>query len=159
MKKKRYVDFASDALGPTQFCESCECCIPTANPIHTCYDAKGAREKSKQYIPAQPTGEPEKGKKYDSEKIPLDLLPTESLFRIAEVLAFGAKKYGAHNWRAGLHFSRVYGAALRHLLSWGNGEDKDPETGLSHLAHAGACVLFLLEYIKTHSELDDRYKV
>ena len=39
-----------------------------------------------------------------------------------------------------------------------DGEDKDPESGLSHLAHAACCIMFLLEFEKTHPELDDRYK-
>lgn len=103
--------------------------------------------------------EMEKGLKYDSEKIPLDLLSSEALLGIAQVLAQGAKKYGRHNWRNGLHYSRLIAAALRHLLAFNAGEDLDPETKLSHLCHAGACVMFLIEQLKTHPELDDRYKV
>lgn len=98
------------------------------------------------------------GRKDDSGKIPLNLLSTEALLRIGEVLQFGAKKYAAHNWRKGLAYSRVVDAALRHLLSWNAGEDRDPESGLNHLAHAATCLMFLLEYLKTHPELDDRWK-
>jgi dATP/dGTP diphosphohydrolase len=98
------------------------------------------------------------GKKYDQAKIPVGLLSTTALMRIAEVMGFGAKKYGSHNWRAGIAWSRVSDAALRHLLAWKDGEDKDPESGLNHLAHLGCCVLFLLEYLSTHPELDDRWK-
>lgn len=102
--------------------------------------------------------EPGTGKKYDDGKVPLDLLSSVALEEIAKVMAFGKKKYAAHNWRGGLAWSRVIGAALRHVMAFNRGEDKDPETGLSHLAHAGCCILFLLEYEKTHRELDDRYK-
>lgn len=98
------------------------------------------------------------GVKHDQGKIPLDLLSGEALLRIGEVMAFGKGKYGAHNWRGGIAWSRVIGAALRHLIAYNEGEDKDPESGLSHLAHAGCCVHFLLEYAKSHKELDDRYK-
>ncbi len=98
------------------------------------------------------------GVKHDDGKVPLDLLSSVALEEIAKVMAFGKKKYAAHNWRGGLAWSRVIGAALRHLLAFNRGEDKDPETGLSHLAHLGCCVLFLLEFEKTHKELDDRYK-
>lgn len=98
------------------------------------------------------------GKKLDSEKPRADLLPTAPLLAIAQVLGFGAKKYDAHNWRGGIEYSRLIGAALRHLLAYNDGEDKDPESGLSHLAHLGCCVLFLLEQEAKGTGLDDRYK-
>lgn len=98
------------------------------------------------------------GVKNDQEKPRTDLLPTVPLFKIAEVLGFGAKKYAAHNWRGGIEYSRLIGAALRHLLAFNDGEDKDPESGLSHLAHLGCCVLFLLEQEAKGTGLDDRYK-
>lgn len=160
---KRYFDFVEDLRSPAFLCESCEQYVPKNNPVHTCYDAKVAREKvvkkfcdqiDSVVLPAL-----EKGKKYDSEKIPLELLSTEALQRIAEVLGAGAKKYGRNNWRQGLSFSRVYSALLRHLFSWQSGEDQDNETGYNHLAHAGCCIMFLLEYLKTHPELDDRFKL
>lgn len=99
----------------------------------------------------------EGGLKYDENKIPVDLLPTEALLRIAEVLDFGRRKYSSHNWRQGILYSRVIAAAMRHLLAYNNSEDKDPESNLSHLAHAACCIMFLLEFEKTHPELDDRY--
>lgn len=98
------------------------------------------------------------GTKHDAAKIPVDLFPEEAILRISEVLAFGAAKYGRHNWRQGIVYSRVYAAALRHLLAWSAGEQCDSESGLSHLAHAGACVAFLLEFEKTRPDLDDRWK-
>jgi len=98
------------------------------------------------------------GKKHDQEKPRTDLLPTAPLFAIAEVLGFGAKKYAAHNWRGGIEYSRLIGAAMRHLLAFNDGEDTDPESGLSHLAHLGCCVLFLLEQEAKGTGLDDRYK-
>jgi hypothetical protein len=96
------------------------------------------------------------GVKYDIGKVGVHLLPPEPLVEIARVLDFGAKKYAAYNWTNGINYSRVYGAALRHLWSWWRGEDLDPETGLSHLAHAGCCVLFLLQYTKNRKTFDDR---
>jgi hypothetical protein len=38
------------------------------------------------------------------------------------------------------------------------GEDKDPETGLSHIAHAACCLFFILEFEETHKEFDNRFK-
>lgn len=97
--------------------------------------------------------------KKDNEKIRLELLSPIALNEIAKVLTFGAKKYDDHNWRLGFKWSRLLGAALRHLLAFMGGEDKDPETDLSHLAHLGCCVMFLLEHEVTHKSLDDRHKV
>ncbi len=95
--------------------------------------------------------------KHDEEKVRLDLLSPIALNEIAKVLTFGAKKYSDHNWRNGFKWSRLLGATLRHIFAFIGGQDKDPETGLSHLAHAGSCIMFLLEHESTHKDLDDRY--
>ena len=94
--------------------------------------------------------------KYDGEKVRLDLLPADPIIDVGKVLTYGAKKYSERNWEKGLAWSRCYGAALRHLLAWHKGETTDPETGLNHLAHAACEILFLLEFSRTHLELDDR---
>ena len=96
--------------------------------------------------------------KFDENKLPLHLLSTEAMNQTAAVLAFGAEKYAAHNWRKGFAWSRPLAAAMRHITAFNAGEDKDPESGLSHLAHAACCIMFLLEFEKTHQHLDDRYK-
>ena len=82
---------------------------------------------------------------------------------IAKVLAYGANKYtkngisGAHNWRKGFKWSRLLGAAFRHLSAYTRGENVDSESGLSHLSHLGCCVMFLIWHEKFKKELDDRY--
>ena len=96
--------------------------------------------------------------KFDGDKLPLHLLSTEAMNQTAAVLAFGAEKYAAHNWRKGFVWSRPLAAAMRHITAFNAGEDRDPESGLSHLAHAACCIMFLLEFEKTHQHLDDRYK-
>lgn len=96
--------------------------------------------------------------KYDGGKPRVDLLPSAPLLAIAEVLGFGADKYAAHNWRKGMDYSRLIGAAYRHLMAYNDGQDKDPESGLSHLAHAGCCILFLLEQEAKGTGTDDRFK-
>lgn len=98
------------------------------------------------------------GKKFDSEKVRMDLLSPKALTEIARVMSYGAQKYGAQNWRKGIAWSRVYAAVQRHLLAWQDGETEDPETKISHLAHASCGLMFLLEYAQTHGELDDRFK-
>jgi hypothetical protein len=106
----------------------------------------------------QPHPTLEEGTKYDGGKPPLELIPTKPLLQIAEVLEFGRKKYDAHNWRKGMAWSRLYGAALRHIYASLDGVDLDSESGHDHLAHAACCLLFLLEYKTTATGTDDRYK-
>lgn len=96
------------------------------------------------------------GRKDDNGKLRLDLLPPELLFDVAEILTFGATKYGDRNWEQGMKWGRVFGAAMRHLWAWWSGEDKDAETGCSHLAHALCCVMFLSTYERRGIGHDDR---
>jgi hypothetical protein len=97
------------------------------------------------------------GVKYDQNKAPMDLLPNEALMQISRVLDMGAKKYGRYNWRKGMDWSRVISASMRHLTAFNDGEDIDPESGISHVAHAACNLMFLLTYIVEHPELDNRY--
>lgn len=98
------------------------------------------------------------GVKFDTNKPQMELLSPMWVEGVAKVLTFGAKKYSSHNWRKGIHQSRLIGAALRHLFAYLRGQNYDPETGLSHLAHASCCIMFAEELRETHPDLDDRYK-
>ncbi|MFG1395880.1 dATP/dGTP diphosphohydrolase domain-containing protein [Roseixanthobacter pseudopolyaromaticivorans] len=98
------------------------------------------------------------GVKADTGKPPVGLIPRSALLAEARVLDFGAKKYARHNWRKGMLWSRLGDAALRHLLAWLDGEDIDPETSESHLAHLRACSGFLIEYQERGLGEDDRFK-
>lgn len=101
--------------------------------------------------------DPETGAvKADGLKPRVDLIPVAPLLDMALVLDFGAKKYAERNWERGFDWSRVYSAALRHLMAFWNGEDLDEETGLPHVAHALCCVAFLAEYGHTGAGRDDR---
>lgn len=98
----------------------------------------------------------EGGTKHDASKPPLSLIPVEALNSMADVLAYGAKKYGKGNYKAGFKQSRLLDAALRHLTAYASKEDKDPESGLSHLGHAAASIAMLLQNIATGVAEDDR---
>jgi len=100
--------------------------------------------------------ENESGKKYDQGKTRYDLLPPELLEETAKILTFGADKYGPRNWEKGFDWSRPYAALQRHLWAWWSGEDTDPETGESHLAHAACCVAFLITFEQRDVGHDDR---
>ena len=96
------------------------------------------------------------GVKFDNGKVRLELLPPELLFAIGTILTFGAIKYTDRNWELGMKWSRVFGAMMRHMWAWWRGENKDPETGYSHLWHAGACLAFLIAYEEREKGEDDR---
>ena len=98
------------------------------------------------------------GVKYDADKIQLELIPPELIFGVGEILTFGAKKYAPRNWELGMDWSRPFGAILRHLWSWWRGESVDPETGKSHLWHAGCCLAFLITYEQRKIGNDNRPK-
>lgn len=100
---------------------------------------------------------PNEGTKYDSKKVPVHLLPPDALWEIAKVLGFGAQKYDEWNWYRGIKYSRLFAACMRHLWQWWRRKDRDAESSLPHLAHAGCCLLFLLqETIEERTEEDDR---
>lgn len=98
------------------------------------------------------------GRKDDNGKAPMSLIPQPALEELAKVLLFGKQKYNAHNWRAGMDWSRLADAAMRHLTAWYDGEDNDPESGLSHIAHLLCCAAFLMTYQKDGLGNDDRFK-
>lgn len=101
------------------------------------------------------------GTKHDQGKAPWHLVPWDALEQVVLVLRFGAQKYAERNWEGGIVYSRLFAATQRHLLAWWqNREEKDPETGLSPLAHAACDVLFLLAHAARGTpELDDRPQV
>jgi hypothetical protein len=89
----------------------------------------------------------------------LSLIPPAAAIQEAVVFGLGAKKYGPFNWRESSVSARVYLDAMqRHVLAWQDGEDTDPESLASHLAHARACLGILLDAMATGNLIDDRPK-
>ena len=88
------------------------------------------------------------GKKFDSDKLPLELVDWAHVAEIAEILQLGKSKYGSDNWKQLANAEdRYFAAAMRHLMAWRLGEIQDTESGQSHLAHA-ACNLMFLSYFE-----------
>ena len=96
--------------------------------------------------------------KADQGKLGYHLLPSDAIEEIIKVLDYGANKYSPRNWELGMDWHRPFSALMRHAWAWWRGEDNDPETGLSHLAHAGCCILFLLSYQMRNIGNDTRVK-
>lgn len=87
----------------------------------------------------------------------LHLIPPAASIQEAMVLRSGANKYGPYNWREHSIQATIYiSATMRHLAAWQDGEDLDPESGFSHLAHARATLGILLDALSSGKVLDDR---
>lgn len=85
------------------------------------------------------------GLKFDAGKPLMSLLPVGTLEKVAEVLTFGAKKYSANSWQnVDNAETRYLDALMRHLEAHRRGEERDPDSGLTHLQHLTCNALFLL---------------
>ena len=98
------------------------------------------------------------GTKHDTGKPMMSLIPSEALELMAQALTFGAKKYGKHNFREGIHWSRLIDASMRHQAAMLRGEMIDPESGLPHLAHDLASKAMLAFMIINRPDLNDLYQ-
>lgn len=118
-------------------------------PNTSCADVTKTHFRDKECIPHTAPIVPEPhapGTKLDGGKARLDLLPFKGLEQVAAIMAFGAKKYSEGGWRDVPNAKARYtAAALRHLFAYARGEKTDPESGLHHLAHCCACLLFILD--------------
>lgn len=82
--------------------------------------------------------------KLDKGKVRLDLILPNFIIGIGDVLTFGANKYEENSWQNIPNATnRYYAALLRHILAWRKGEKLDKESGLAHIKHAAANLMFL----------------
>ena len=82
-------------------------------------------------------------------------IPRLAIHMLGVVMSLGAYKYGLFNWRESRIASSTYVDAInRHLTQWVDGEDDDPESGVSHLAHIMACCSLVIDS-KACDMLDD----
>lgn len=98
-----------------------------------------------------------KGVKHDTGKIRFDLIPIYPLQELGRVYTIGAKKYGDHNWRGGLNWSRVFRALVGHAIAFWGGEDYDKEDGQHHLSSVAWNAFTLMEFQKFRVGKDDRF--
>ncbi len=91
-------------------------------------------------------------------KVPLlSVLPFRVLSGVALALLEGARKYGRHNYRlAGVRASVYVDALGRHIGAWWEGEDIDPDSGLSHIDKAIATLVVLRDSMHQGNWNDDR---
>ena len=89
--------------------------------------------------------ETDKVAKADKGKIQPTLVSPDLVKAVAEVRMFGTEKYhDPDNWKE-VEPQRYLDALYRHLLAYIGGEECDLESGLSHLAHIGCNISFLLD--------------
>ena len=78
-----------------------------------------------------------------------EMIPADSLWELAEHFGKGTAKYpsadGLDNWRRGYEWSKSFGALLRHAFKALGGEDIDPESGISHIAHVAASAMIVMD--------------
>jgi hypothetical protein len=87
----------------------------------------------------------EAGRKFDQGKLDYTLLPWDALTEVVKVLQHGVEKYARDNWLYVPNALERYEAAgMRHRIARLQGEEMDPESGYSHLAHEACCLLFQL---------------
>lgn len=96
---------------------------------------------------------------YGVRKPSAQFIPPVAIIEESAVMALGAAKYGAFNWQdEPVDATTYYSAAIRHLLQWFSGEDLDPESRASHLAHVRACAGILMDAAAAGTLIDDRPK-
>lgn len=101
-------------------------------------------------------GESETGGQKEVKLAQLGALDPSALMEVAKVAGFGATKYDRYNFLKGYPYSWSYDALQRHLHAFWAREDKDPESGLSHAAHACWHCLCLLAFQLRGIGTDDR---
>ena len=96
-------------------------------------------------------------------KPPLHLIPPAFKLQVSLALAFGARKYGAWNWRGTdalpVRASTYIAAMQRHLDAWASGEDVADDSGVDHLAHLAASCAILMDARAAGRFHDDRAKL
>ena len=74
------------------------------------------------------------------KKAPMSTVSAAVLAEVGVGMLEGALKYGRHNYRGvGVRASVYYDATIRHLFSWWEGEDTDPDSQLSHEIGRASC--------------------
>jgi len=92
-----------------------------------------------------------------SSKVGLSVIPAQVLLESAVALYEGDRKYGRSNYRvAGVRASVYYDAAMRHLMAFWEGQDIDPDSGLSHVTKAIAGLMVLRDAMLNDMWTDDR---
>ena len=91
-----------------------------------------------------------------ASKVPMSTVSCAVLAEVGVAMLEGACKYGRHNYRGvGVRASVYYDATQRHLMSWWEGEDLDPDSELSHITKAITSLVVLRDAMIQELQLHD----
>ena len=91
------------------------------------------------------------------KKVAISAVPVGVLFELGHPITEGALKYSRHNFReVGVRASVYYDAVWRHLGAWYEGQNIDPDSGMSHITKAIACLTVLRDSMIQGNWVDDR---
>lgn len=103
--------------------------------------------------------DPNTGGQKCSKEERFDLIPVAPLTELARLYGRGAQKYETRNWERGYKWSLSYAAMQRHANLFWSGESVDPQfPNCHHLAAVVFHAMAMMEFERTHPELDDRPK-
>lgn len=106
------------------------------------------------------TGKEKTMNKHEEGKPDYSVLPWDAMEDVTRVFEYGVDKYGGpFTYKKGILHSKLFNAAIRHLMGWYfHGINKDKESGCHHLAHLAANALMLLSMMKVqgNEDCDDR---
>jgi hypothetical protein len=95
-----------------------------------------------------------------AKKAPIRFVPPSLMIAVAPILELGGIKYNDGepvNWRKyDVKLSIYYEAAMRHMASWYDGEELDPESEKPHTWHAAACLAIIIDATLNGTAIDDR---
>ena len=92
-----------------------------------------------------------------SHKAGVGAVPACVVNEVGVAMGEGALKYGRHNFREARIRAEVYfEAARRHIDDWWEGEDIDPDSGLSHVTKAITTLIVLRDAMINDMWEDDR---
>jgi hypothetical protein len=110
--------------------------------------AEKAARKSKDTNPKDAVG---------IKKFPISTVSGPVIAELGLAMLEGARKYGRHNYRdSGVRASVYVDAMFRHMMKWWEGEDIDPDSGLSHVTKIIASAFVLRDAMIFENWVDDR---
>lgn len=83
-----------------------------------------------------------KALRYNEGKPKWSLVHYESIVPMIRVLEFGALKYAPDNWKKSMDLKEILNSIQRHLAKLMDGEENDPESGISHMGHIQCNAMF-----------------
>lgn len=90
-------------------------------------------------------------------KTAFSALPMRVVHEASLGMMEGALKYGRHNYRGvGVRASVYFDATMRHLVTWWEGEDMDPDSKVHHVAKAITSLMVLRDAMLRDMMEDDR---